>query len=88
MLISLYEFVTNCKERLEVTNKILKLSDEISILRDKEIPNTIIEVFRQLNIGTNAHISINQRLRGKIQIPAGEWQGHSLTPELFKIIVD
>lgn len=43
-----------------------KLDEVNNILRDKEIPYTIIGEIRQLKIGKNMQISINQRLTEKI----------------------
>ena len=67
----------------------VKLADVIECLREREVPEQIIKVIRELNTDTTARIrSNNQTSRPIIIIKNGVRQRDSLSPMRFNLIMD
>jgi len=66
----------------------VKLADVIECLREREVPEQIIKVIKELNTDTTARIRSNNQTSRPIIIKDGVRQGDSLSPMLFNLIMD
>jgi len=66
----------------------VRLADVIECLREREVPEQIVRVIKELNTDTIARIRSNNQTSRPIIIKNGVRQGNSLSPMLFNLIMD
>ena len=66
----------------------VRLADVIDCLRDREVPEQIVRIIKELNTDMTARIKSNNQTSRCITIKNGFRQGDSLSPVLFNIIMD
>jgi hypothetical protein len=66
----------------------LKLADVTECFREREVPEQIVNVIKELNTDTTARIRSNNQISRPIIIKNGVRQGDSLSPMLFNLIMD
>jgi hypothetical protein len=65
----------------------VRLTDVIDCLREKEVPEQIVRIIKELNTDTIAQIKSNNQTSSPITITNGIRQGDSLSPLLFSLII-
>ena len=66
----------------------VRLADVIERLREKEVPEQIVRVIKELNTDTIARTQSHNQTLGPVIIKNGIRQGDSLSPMLFNLIMD
>ena len=66
----------------------VRLTDVTECLRDREVPEQMVRVIKELNTNTTARIKVNNQTSRCITIKNGVRQGDSLSPMLFNLIMD
>jgi hypothetical protein len=66
----------------------VRLADVIECLREREVPEQIVRVIKELNTDTTAIIRSYNQTSGRIIMKNGIRQGDSLSPVLFNLIMD
>jgi hypothetical protein len=66
----------------------VRLVDVIECLREREVPEQIVRVIKELNTDTITRIRSNNQTSRPIIIKNGVRQGDSLSPMLFNLIMD
>ena len=64
------------------------MADVIECLREREVPEQIVKIIKELNTDTTAQIRLNDRISRTIILKNGVRQGNSLSPMLFNLIMD
>jgi retron-type reverse transcriptase len=64
------------------------LADVMECLREREVPEQIVRIIKELNTDTIARIKSNNQTSRTITITNGVRQGDSLSPMLFNLIMD
>jgi hypothetical protein len=65
----------------------VRLTDVIDCLREKEVPEQIVRIIKELNTDTIARIKSNNHTSSLITITKGVRQADSLSPLLFSLII-
>ena len=66
----------------------VRLADVVDCLRDREVPEQIVSIIKELNTDMTARIKSNNQTSRCITIKNGVRQGDSLSPMLFNTIMD
>ena len=66
----------------------VRLADVTDCLREREVPEQIDRIIKELNTDTVARIKSNNQTSRPITVTNGVRQGDSLSPMLFNLIVD
>lgn len=77
-----------CFVDLEKAFDLVRLSDIIKILKEKEVPEDIIGAIIAMNTCTSTHIMVNGSLTREVPVSTGIRQGDSLSPLLFNLVMD
>ena len=66
----------------------VRLDDVEDCLREREVPEHLVRMIRELNSGTTARIKSTHQLSKPITLTNGIRQGDSLSPMLFNLVMD
>ena len=66
----------------------VRLADVIDRLREREVPEQIVRIIKELNTDTIARIKSNNQISTPLTILNGVRQGDSPSPMLFNLIMD
>jgi len=66
----------------------VRLADVTACLREREVPEQIVKVIKEMNTDTIARIRSNGQTSRPITLKNGVRQGDSLSPMLFNLIID
>ena len=64
------------------------MADVIECMREREVPEQMVRIIKELNTDTTARIRLNDRTSRPIILKNGVRQGDSLSPMLFTLIMD
>jgi len=66
----------------------VRLADVIDCLREREVPEQIVRIIKELNTDKIARIKSNNQISTPITISNGVRQGDWLSPMIFNLIMD
>ena len=66
----------------------VRLTDVIECLREREVPEQLVRIIKEMNTATIARKKSNNQTSRPITIMNGVRQGDSLSPMLFNLIID